>query len=140
MDLFYSRYPDAREAFQRHGFGKPERLEADMVDTALYCLMTWLERPVEVAIMLYSSVPHHRNTLQVGPEWYRGLLASVIDVVAATVPAEAAEDRALVETVRTGLFDVIDEALADLAAAPPAPAVLPAAGGQPAASGCPRRH
>ncbi|MCK9543263.1 MAG: hypothetical protein M0R03_14675 [Novosphingobium sp.] len=113
MGLFYERYPDALAAFEHHGFGKRERLEADMVDTALYCVMTWLERPAEVAIMLYGSVPHHRNTLKVHTEWYRGLLSSLIDLVAGTVPAGAATDAALVEDIRAGLFGAIDEALAD---------------------------
>lgn len=115
MELFYSRHPEALEAFEHHGLGKRERLEAEMVDTALYCLMTWLERPAEVAIMLYGSVPHHRNTLHVLPEWYRGLLGSLFDVVAAEIPEGANEDLALIESIRGGLLDAISEALDDQA-------------------------
>lgn len=111
IELFYSRHGEARAAFERHGLGKREQLEADMVETALYCLMTWVERPGEVAIMLYGSVPHHSNTLHVRPEWYRCLLDSVIDLVAATIPPEAAQETALIDEIRACLQGAIDEAL-----------------------------
>lgn len=111
MELFYSRHPDALEAFEHHGLGKRERLEAEMVDTALYCIMTWVERPIEVSIVLYGSVPHHKNTLHVRPEWYQGLLGSVIDLVAQSIPADAPQEAALVEEIRAGLLGSIVEAL-----------------------------
>lgn len=110
MTLFYDRHPQAREVFERHGAGKREALEAEMVENALYSVMTWLERPTEIAIMFYGSVPHHRQTLQVGPDWYRGLIDSVIDVVAGTVPACSADEVALVREISAGLQAIIAEA------------------------------
>ena len=112
MSLFYRRHPDARSAFEHHGAGKRDQLEAEMVDNALYFLMTWMERRCEISIMLKGSVPHHDHTLKVEPEWYRGLLESVIDVIAATVPADDVDGTAIIEEIRGGLLDVIDEAAA----------------------------
>ncbi len=112
MTLFYQRHPDALASFEHHGYGQREQLEASMVENGLYCMMTWLERPAEVSFMLYSSVPHHRDALQVHAEWYRSLLDSLIDVVAETVPAGASKEAALMEEIRTGLAGVIEEALA----------------------------
>jgi hypothetical protein len=112
MALFYERYPEAKAAFERHAFGNRERLEAEMVDTALYCLMTWLEREIEVSILLHGSVPHHNETLHVRPEWYSGLLSSVIDVIASTIPADAADEVALMQDIRRDLLDAIEQALA----------------------------
>ena len=110
MELFYSRHPETRAAFEHHGLGKRERLEAEMVDTVLYCVMTWLERPIEVAIMLYGSVPHHNDTLHVRVDWYTGLLNSVIDVIVDTIPPSAADEAALMEEIREGLAGAITEA------------------------------
>lgn len=116
VQLFYRRFPEALAAFEHHGLGKRERLEAEMVETALYSVMTWVERPIEVSIMLHGSVPHHRNTLHVRPEWYSGLLNSLIDLLAGTIPAGRANEEALIADVRRGLLATIAESLAELVA------------------------
>jgi len=111
MQRFYQDFPEAMAAFEYHGLGKRERLEAEMVETALYSVMTWVERPVEVSIMLYGSVPHHRNTLHVRPEWYRGLLNALVGLLAETIPAEAATEKQLLSEIHAGLLEAIAEAL-----------------------------
>ena len=36
-----------------------------MVEQRPYCLMTWFECPGEVTGLLMTSVPHHKQTLEV---------------------------------------------------------------------------
>jgi hypothetical protein len=115
MQRFYRDFGDAKALFEHHGLGKRERLEAEMVETALYSVMTWVERPMEVAIMLYGSVPHHRNTLHVQPEWYCGLLNALIDLLAETIPTGAAAEEQLLAEIRAGLLNAIAESLAAMA-------------------------
>lgn len=112
MARFYQKFPEALAAFEHHGLGKRERLEAEMVETVLYSVMTWIERPIEVAIMLYGSVPHHRNTLHVRPEWYRGLINALVDLLDGTIPVGAVAEVRLLTEIRAGLLEAIAEALA----------------------------
>lgn len=107
MQLFYARYPDARAAFEMHGIGNPARLEGEMVQQALYCLMYWFDSPGEIEIVLLGSVPHHKQTLKVPPEWYSGLIESVMDVVAGIIPPERDEERENWATLRRELTEVI---------------------------------
>lgn len=62
MYRFYNPFPDALSAFEHHACGAHEQLEAEMVATALFAVTTWVERSVEVEIMLHGSVPHHCTT------------------------------------------------------------------------------
>ncbi len=87
MAEFFHRFPAAEASFAHHAPHDPARLGAEMVDNALYCLMTWCERRSEVEIILQTSAPHHADTLHVPGEWYAGLL-----VVTANVLAGAARD------------------------------------------------
>lgn len=65
---FYERFPEAQATFDRLSLGNRSRLEGEMVAQALYCLMTWFEYPDEVRGVLMTSVPHHKQTLEVRPE------------------------------------------------------------------------
>lgn len=110
MEHFYRTWPEARASFEFHGGSDPGQLEAEMVDTALYFIMTWLERDGEIAVTVNSSVPHHITALKVDREWYTGLLGSVIAVIAATIPAEDAAGAALLSDIRRDLVELIDQA------------------------------
>ena len=83
MAVFYARFPEAQAAFERLSLGNRAKLEGEMVAQALYCLMTWFEYPGEVTGVLMTSVPHHKQSLEVRPEWYEGLLASSCAVLRA---------------------------------------------------------
>ena len=83
MAVFYERFPEAQAAFDRLSLGNRAQLEGEMVAQAVYCLMTWFEYPGEVQGVLMTSVPHHKQTLEVRPEWYEGLLASSCSVLSA---------------------------------------------------------
>lgn len=103
IERFYKRYPQVRAIFEHWGLGRRAQLEADMVETALYCVMEWIERPSEVSILLGTSVPHHRDTLQVKPEWYGGLLGTVLEVIVETIPHDETAELAVMEEIRAGL-------------------------------------
>jgi hypothetical protein len=108
MTRFYETYPDAREAFEHHALGNREKLEAEMVENALYWAMNWLDRPTEIVIQMGSSVPHHQETLKVAPPWYGGLLNAVIDVIAETIPPDQPEELALWNRIRRELGETVD--------------------------------
>jgi hypothetical protein len=108
MERFYSSYPDARESFKEHGGANARQLEGEMVERTIYCLMDWLERRAEVEILLFQSVPHHIDTLNVRTEWYRGLIDAVIDVIAATIPPENNAELTVWNEIRHELGDMIE--------------------------------
>ncbi len=111
MARFNARYPAARERFAALCSATgPERLEGEMVEQALYCLMRWLESPQEIEIILYGSVPHHAATLDVPPAMFTGLMEAVCDEIIATIPADEADELRLWEGLRADLVALIDRA------------------------------
>lgn len=115
MARFYAAHPAAQASFEHHGLGKRDLLEAEMVGNVLYCLMTWFERPEEIRIILYDSVPHHQETLKVDASWYEGMLWAGIDLIEETLPDDAAEERAAWEAMRAGFAETIAKARSFLA-------------------------
>lgn len=110
MARFLVRCPDAEPSFAHHWPDNPQRLQAEMVDNALYCVMTWFERRAEIEIILCTSVPHHVETLKIPGHWYRELLAATVDVLALTCPAAGAEEAALWAELRGALIRLVDVA------------------------------
>ena len=110
MARFYADHPAAEASFEHHGLGKRALLEAEMVGNVLYCLMTWFERPEEIRIILYDSVPHHQETLKVEPDWYEGMLYTGIDLIEATLPDDADDERAAWAAMRAGFAETIARA------------------------------
>lgn len=108
MARFYEAFPLARDAFEHHGLGGREKLEAQMVENALYYAMTWLDRAHEIRIALGSSVPHHQETLTIPPDWYRGLMDSVVDVIVETIPPNELGELRVWKTIRSELDDTIE--------------------------------
>ncbi len=110
MARLEARYPAVAASFEHHGLGKPDKLRAEMMDNLIYCMMTWFERPDEVRILLYGSIPHHHETLHVHADWYAGLLEAGIDVIAETVPADATDEHAAWDAMRDGIRLAVEEA------------------------------
>lgn len=111
MERFYHRYPDARASFERLSNGDMAQLEGSMVETALYCLMYWFDRPSEIEILFNQSVPHHHDTLDVMSAWYSGLIDTVVDVIVATIPPENDAEKAIWDELRAGLNAAIARCL-----------------------------
>ncbi|MCB2049589.1 MAG: hypothetical protein KDE32_15390 [Novosphingobium sp.] len=94
MDRFYAAIPEAKERFQFHQPVKREKLEGEMVEQALYCLMRWHTSRSEIEIILATTVPHHLVALDIPFEQFSGMVDAVCDVVAGTIPAgDEAEQR-----------------------------------------------
>ena len=108
MAAYYARCPAGEAAFEHHCLGQRSRLEGQMVENSLHCLMNWLESPGEIEILLGESVPHHRDTLNIPPNWYSDLIEATAEVVAATIPAENSTERALWSEIRNDLRELIE--------------------------------
>ena len=108
MAEYYRRYPDARASFAHHAPHGPERLEAEMVGNTLYYVMTWFESPTEARIYFDTSVPHHRVALDVPPDWFRGLIEALIDVIEAGVPALDTAEQQAWDEMRAALVGLVE--------------------------------
>ncbi len=106
IDLYYARHPDARAQFQLHDQHKPERLEGEMVEQAVYCLMRWYERPGEIEIVLVTTIPHHIETLGISAEHFTNLMEAVFDTIGATIPCSALDELATWRSLRGTLLDL----------------------------------
>lgn len=110
LERFFARFPEARQAFEAHSRGDTAKLQAQMVETALFCLLDWLDEPYEVVSLLTSSVPHHQGTLNVPLPWYEGLIAAVLDTIAATIPADAEAEQAVCSALRRQMLEAVCDA------------------------------
>ena len=108
MAEYYGRFPEARASFVHHAPHGPERLEAEMVGNTLYYVMTWFESPVEARIYFDTSVPHHRVALDVSPDWFRGMIDALIDVVERAAPAQDAAEQQAWDEVREALVGLVE--------------------------------
>ena len=108
MAEYYRRYPAAQASFAHHAPHGPERLEAEMVGNTLYYVMTWFEAPIEARIYFDTSVPHHRVALDVPPDWFRGLIEALIDVIEAGVPALDDAEQAAWDEMRAALVGLVE--------------------------------
>ena len=107
LDLYFERYPQAREIFQEAGSHNTElRLQQEMVETGLYCLMTYFERPTEVEIILLQTVPHH-NFLNIPTDYFCGLNDAIFDVMERTIPMDYSNEKRSFQELRTSLTEII---------------------------------
>jgi hypothetical protein len=107
---YYRRYPQAREAFAQNGFSRADRLEEDMVNSAVYCLMTWFERPVEVEITMRDSIPLHQFR-NIPIDYVTGLQEVVCDVIAAALPNANDAEKALLAELKQSLVELFRDSL-----------------------------
>jgi hypothetical protein len=110
MARYYRDFPETRTLFEEQSAGHREKLEGEMVEQTLYCLMTWVERPAEVRIVLRSTVPHHEAALKVPEAPFRGFVDAVVEVLLGTVPLELHEEQAFLESLRNALHRETAEA------------------------------
>lgn len=112
MARFYGRFPEAFAIFETESAGHRERLEGDMVEQTLYCLMTWVVRPTEIRIVLQSTVPHHDAALHVPETLFTGFVDAVVETIAGTIPAGATAERECLASVQAGLRQATFDAAA----------------------------
>lgn len=110
MERYYMVHPNARASFREHGLGNTVKLEAEMVESVVYCLMNWLERPQEIRIMFGSTVPHHEETLHVNSNWFSGLVDAAVHVIAGTIPGKQQDEHKLWEEIHQGVNALIADA------------------------------
>lgn len=108
FDAYYQHYPEARGPFEEHSNGRRRRLEGEMVEQVLYCLLTWYERPGEIEVILLNSVPHHNNVLKVRPEWYGALIEVTCDIIGATIPASEIDEGEVWSEVKAELRRLVE--------------------------------
>ena len=104
MKRFYHAFPDARASFIHHGLSDIAVLEGRMVAESAFLLLQWSENPQTARIDHGTAVPHHNDTLKVGPHWYLGMVDAFLTLLYETIPADAEEERSHWEKVR---FEIV---------------------------------
>jgi len=87
LERFYQECPEAHQLFKLLFPLDPCRLEAEMVEQSLYCIMHWYTSPDEIEIILLESVPHHAQTLNISATVFKSLLHATTEVIRSTIPA-----------------------------------------------------
>ncbi len=109
MARYYAAMPQAMERFEFHHPYKREKLEGEMIEQALYCLMRWHSDRSEIEIILSTTVPHHMFALDIPLELFTGMLDAVFDTIAETIPADADPDRTLWRGLHEALRQQVEE-------------------------------
>jgi len=109
MRAYYARFPEAVAMFEEESAGHRHNLEGEMIASVLHCVMTWVERPIEVEIIFATTVPHHGVALHVPVACFSGFIDVVIDQIATTVPKTGPEASLLAE-IRNGLHQATERA------------------------------
>ncbi len=102
---FYHAFPDARASFEQHGLGDVAGLEGRMVAETAFLLLQWSESPEIARIDHGTAVPHHNDTLKVGPHWYLGMVDALFSILYETLPAGAKDERDHWDKVRGEIVD-----------------------------------
>lgn len=107
MRKFFDRFPESEAAFDLHWSGSRRELEGQMVENALYCLMTWLDDPQDIVCLLTDSIPHHKLTLKVKPSWYAGLIDATAEAIVETIPKGCADEFPVWRALRDDLSKLV---------------------------------
>jgi hypothetical protein len=92
MARYYAAIPQAMQRFEFHQPVRREKLEGEMIEQALYCLMRWHSDRSEIEIVLATTVPHHLYALDIPLDQFTGMMDAVCETVAATIPAGEADE------------------------------------------------
>lgn len=112
MERYYRLFPAARERFEAWACGDRPRLEGEMVEQTIYCMLRYHESPSEIDILLFNTVPHHVDTLGVSLRFFTGFLDSVTDVILETIPPDSEDERRAMQELHRKLHETIDTATA----------------------------
>ena len=106
MERYYARLPEASTHFDYYGHDSHQRLEGDMVEQVLYCLMEWYSSPGEIEVLLGSTIPHHLETLKVEPKAFAELIDAVCSIIRDTIPTENTSECAVWDELRNELLSL----------------------------------
>ena len=110
VELYYQRFPAARERFEALSCDNRRQLEGEMVEQTVYCMLQYHEAPTEIDIVFFSTLPHHVETLQIPLRFFTGFLDCVTDVVKATIPPDHHDELSAMEELSAKLHAPIDTA------------------------------
>lgn len=111
MEAYYRRHPEARRRFEDLASGERGALEQQMVDQALYCLMVWVESPLQIEIILNTTVPHHMQTLDIPSHLFSELIAATCATIVSTIPPQKTGELALWNELHAGIKALVDDAI-----------------------------
>lgn len=107
MARYYAAMPQARERFEYHHPFKPEKLEGEMVEQVLYCLMRWHSERSEIEIILGTTVPHHLHALDIPIDLFTGMMDAVCETIAETIPADQLTEQRCWETMHREMTEFV---------------------------------
>lgn len=108
LELYYARFPEARSSFEHHGCGNTAELESRMVNTTAFFLLQWIESRSSLVIEQGTTIPHHHDTLLVGPQWYMGLIDAVLVVLLDSIPEANTDEREMWLNARGEIAQLIE--------------------------------
>ena len=108
LEKFYVLHPEAVGLFPE------KRLELTMIDQALYCVSVWLQRPMEIDILLRETVDHHGNCLRVPVKQFAGLFESLVTTLRQALTANDPVHLAILDSINEDLQGLVLEAGAHL--------------------------
>lgn len=114
---YYQRCPEIKALFAELGRGNPAEIEGQMVESILYCFMTWFKSPGEIRIILSESAIHHLLTLGVTLEGFTYLMVATWEVITGTIPPDCHDEMATWTELRSDLLAIIEASFKSL---PPA--------------------
>jgi hypothetical protein len=106
---YYERFPEAQQRFAELHPGGQHRLEGEMVEQVLYCLMQWFDCPGEIEIILLTTIPHHIDTLHVKPAFFSELMTTVCETIIATIPPGESGERAVWDELQETMQTLCDQ-------------------------------
>lgn len=109
LQAFYPQFPEMRQIFREWDPLGKVRLEAQMVEQSLYCLMNIFDRADEISIIVHDSVPYHRLVLNVSPEAFGAMMDATCDIIVETIPDDARDERALWDEIRAKMRALVME-------------------------------
>ncbi len=111
LERYYECHPEAKQLFKDLGYHQAAELECSMVESTLYCLMHLTERPVEIEVMLASTVPHH-DALKIPKEFFVGLVEATVDVVVSAFDISAKQFIDLWSALKSEMLGMIQKSTA----------------------------
>lgn len=113
IELLYQRQPEASQTFLRHVPGTTlKALQGSMVEETLYCFMTYPTNPLEIELILESTISNHIETLNIAAPLMQAMFQALHDAVLSSVPETAMPERKAWSELHSQLQDLIARSIA----------------------------